>query len=144
MKISTRGRYGLRALLYLAAHSSNELIPLNVIAEGENISLNYLEQIFSSLRKAGIITSVKGPQGGYYLSSKSCDIKVIDIIRILEGEYSFTDDKDNENLSQQAINNLLWNKVDEKVEEILNNTTLEDLVNEFKRLKPATSCMYYI
>lgn len=144
MKISTKGKYGLRALLYLAIHSSNELIPLNVIAEGENISLNYLEQIFSSLRKAGIVTSVKGPQGGYYLSRKSCDIKVIDIIRILEGEYSFTDDKDNENLSQKAINNLLWNKVDEKVEEILNNTTLEDLVNECKRLNPVISYMYYI
>ena len=67
MKISTKGRYGLRAMVDLAVSSVNEQVPLSTIAENQNISVSYLEQVFSTLRKAGLVKSIKGAQGGYIL-----------------------------------------------------------------------------
>ena len=68
MKVSTKGRYGLRALVDLAAYSEKGKIPLSEIAKRQNLSLNYLEQMFGILRRAGIVKSAKGPSGGYMLA----------------------------------------------------------------------------
>ena len=68
MKLSMKSRYGLRALIDLSVNSKNEQVALGGIAERNNISPQYLEQVFAALRKAGIIKSVKGPQGGYLLA----------------------------------------------------------------------------
>lgn len=70
MKISTKGRYGLRALADLAGHDNGEPIALASIAQRQKLSLNYLEQVFSVLRKAGIVKSLKGVNGGYRLAKK--------------------------------------------------------------------------
>ena len=74
MKISTKGRYGLRSIIDLIINSSGENVPLINIAERQNISKNYLEQVFASLRKAGIVGSTKGAKGGYYLGDKPSNI----------------------------------------------------------------------
>ena len=68
MKLSMKSRYGLRALIDLSVNSKNEQVALGGIAERNNISPQYLEQVFASLRKAGIVKSIKGSQGGYFLN----------------------------------------------------------------------------
>lgn len=144
MKVSTKGRYGLRSLVYLAVHSSDGHVPLAAIAEGEGISFNYLEQVFAILRKAGIVKSIKGSQGGYVLPNDPSRIKVIDIIRVLEGDYNISEEKEDRNITQEALDNVLWSKINEAVNNIFKNTTLEDLVNEYKRLNNMSYDMYYI
>lgn len=148
VKISTRGRYGLRALVDLAVHSAEIHVPLVNIAERQKISLNYLEQVFASLRKAGIVKSIKGSQGGYILSDKPENIKVAEVIRILEGDYNIVDEaiyhEGEIDSIQLAVKNLLWDKINENVDSYLKNTSLEDLANEFRRLNHDTPDMYYI
>ena len=86
MKISTKGRYGLRALVDMAANSGEEAVSLTLIAKRQNLSLNYLEQVFGILRKAGIVVSVKGAGGGYRLAKDAAGITVKEILEALEGE----------------------------------------------------------
>ena len=80
MKISTKGRYGLRALTDLAAHLEGEPVSLTSVAKRQNLSLNYLEQVFGTLRKAGIVKSIKGPQGGYLLTKAASGSAVQEIL----------------------------------------------------------------
>lgn len=144
MNISTKGRYGLRALLDLAVNSSTGQVPLALIAEREHISFNYLEQVFALLRKGGIVKSVKGPQGGYVLAKPSNKINIKDVIFVLEGELKISEDEEKLNDSQKVIDNLLWKKINESINEILSDTTLQDLVNEYNKLNKAEINMYYI
>lgn len=147
VKVSTKGRYGLRALVDLAVNSVDKHVSLVEIANRQNISLNYLEQVFGTLRKAGIVKSIKGAQGGYILVAKPENIKVLQIITILEGEFSIVDelepDKKQDSI-QLAIKSLVWDKINENVNYFLENTTLEDLVNEHKRLNHEDAYMYFI
>ena len=144
MNISTKGRYGLRALLDLAVNSVSGQVPLSSIAERENISFNYLEQVFALLRKGGIVKSVKGPQGGYVLAKPIDKITIKDIIYVLEGELKISEDDVELNESQQVIDNLLWQKINASIDDILSNTTLQDLVYEYNILNEAQMNMYYI
>lgn len=147
MKVSTKGRYGLRALVDLAVNSMEKHVSLVEIANRQNISLNYLEQVFGTLRKAGIVKSIKGAQGGYILSDRPENIKASQIIAVLEGEFSVVDEveSDQEQDSiQLAIKSLVWDKINKNVNYFLENTTLEDLVNEHKRLNDEDAYMYYI
>lgn len=147
MKVSTKGRYGLRALVDLAVNSTDRHVSLVEIANRQKISLNYLEQVFGILRKAGVVKSIKGAQGGYVLADKSENIKALQIITILEGKFSIVDelesDKEQDSI-QLAIKSLVWDKINEKVNYYLENTTLEDLVHEHKRLNDEEVYMYYI
>ena len=86
MKISTKGRYGLRALMDMAMNAEKESITIKTISERQNISERYLEQIFSLLRKGGIIVGRKGAQGGYNLVKKQSEITIGEILKALEGE----------------------------------------------------------
>lgn len=147
MKISTKGRYGLRALVDLAYNSSDSTVSLVSVAQRQNISLNYLEQVFASLRKAGIVKSVKGSQGGYMLADKPENINVGDVLAVLEGKFSIVDEPDSEGEMdnvQRAINLLIWNKINKSVNDFLYSHTLEDLVNEYEKLNMETGDMYYI
>ena len=148
MKVSTKGRYGLRALVDLAFNSAGEHISLNSIAERQEISVNYLEQVFSLLRKAGIVNSVKGAQGGYVLSQEPSRIGVGMILRVLEGSLSVLDEKpsaaDMEDDIQSSIRKVLWEKIDDKVNELIEGITLEDLVNEFRKKVGSSAPMYNI
>lgn len=148
MKISTKGRYGLRAMVDLAAHSAGDYMPLNNIAERQNISDNYLEQVFSTLRKAGLVKSVKGAQGGYILSDAPSKITVGRVLRALEGELSVIDE-DSEtcrkgNDIQCCIKTNVWEKINENINKVVDSITLEDLVNEYKRINNEQSIMYFI
>lgn len=86
MKISTKGRYGLRALVDLAINMESENVSIKTISERQNISERYLEQIFSLLRKGGIIVGRKGAQGGYSLSKNASELSISEILKVLEGD----------------------------------------------------------
>jgi Rrf2 family cysteine metabolism transcriptional repressor len=85
MKLSTKGRYGVRAMYELAVRQQGDPVPLSEIAAGQEISEAYLEQLMAKLRRAGLIKSVRGAQGGYLLAKAPHEITVGDILRPLEG-----------------------------------------------------------
>ena len=85
MKLSTKGRYGLSAMIDLAVYSENEAVSLNSIAERQHISEGYLEQLMAKLKKAGLVTSIRGASGGYGLARPAAEVSVGDILRALEG-----------------------------------------------------------
>ena len=127
MKISTKGRYGIRALIDLAVNSTNGHVSLVNIANRNQISVHYLEHVFSSLKRGGIVKSVKGAQGGYVLADKPENITVAQMILALEGSYS---------IEPESVN--------EETKRILESITLADLVNEFVREYETEQNMYYI
>lgn len=148
MKVSTKGRYGLRALVDLAANSEDSHVTLASITQRQRLSLNYLEQVFTSLRKAGLVISIKGSQGGYILSRPASQILVNDILTVLEGEFQIVDKnlflEENEDPIRRAIKELVWDEINEKVSSTLTTLTLETLVNEYRCLNNENPNMYYI
>lgn len=148
MKISTKGRYGLRAMLDLAANYSGEQVSVKSIAERQDISENYLEQVFSALRKAGLVKSVKGAQGGYVLTDVPSKIKLSNILKALEGEISVVEidgqPTSKTNKAEKVIAELVWDKINECINSILGSLSLEDLLDEYKKLNENTVVMYYI
>lgn len=150
MKISTKGRYGLRAIIDLAINSSGDHVALYSIAERQGISENYLEQMFSTLRKAGLVKSVKGAQGGYILSGKPSEIKLGTVLRALEGDLSVVDedsetiDKSETYSIQNCLREFLWNKINESINKVVDSITIEDLINEYKKKTETVPLMFYI
>jgi Rrf2 family protein len=146
MKISTKGRYGLRAMVDLAVHSVNEHVSLNSIAERQDVSVSYLEQVFSVLRKAGLVKSIKGAQGGYILGDEPHNITVGMILRALEGELSIVDGNTGTRYDnmQYCIKKNVWDKMNNSINEIVDSISLEDLVVEYYRMKGSDNFMYYI
>lgn len=138
MKISTKGRYGLRAMVDIALNSGGDFIPLNSIAERQSISENYLEQVFSTLRKADLVKSIRGSQGGYSLSREASRITVGEVLRALEGELSITGDISANASFQKSIedciNLAVWQEVNRSINAVVDSITLEDLVEQYKRL----------
>lgn len=134
MKLSTRGRYGLRALVDLAANAGEGTASLVQTARRQKLSLNYLEQVFASLRRAGIVTTVKGAGGGYALARDMDEITVKEVIEALEGEISIADQAAGvgEDEVQSAIRSLLWDEIDRQVEKLLAGRTLGSLVREYE------------
>ncbi|WP_010243099.1 RrF2 family transcriptional regulator [Acetivibrio cellulolyticus] len=149
MKFSTKGRYGLRAMVDLAVHAKGEHVALCSIAERQGISMNYLEQVFSVLRKSGLVKSVKGAQGGYILSESPADIKVGRILRVLEGPLSVIDEDaenstENESRIQSCIRMCVWDKMNESLNDLADSLTLEDLVDNYWKMNGIEDTMYYI
>lgn len=151
MKISTKSRYGLRTLVDLAVHSTGEQVPLVLIAKRQNLSVNYLEQVFALLKKANIVKSVKGAQGGYILAKPAAEITVGDIIRAIEGEILSVEEEARKNESSLIYQNMqaclqkeVWDKITESVNEAVDKMTLEDLTKDYQKLLLSDVDMYYI
>lgn len=148
MKISTKGRYGLRALIDLAVNSQNGHVSLVNIANRNQISIHYLEHVFSNLKRGGIVKSVKGAQGGYILADRPENLTVAQIILALEGNYSIEQETRNGDpmcdTASKVMDALLWEKINEETQKILEGVTLADLVNEFTRQYETEQSMYYI
>jgi len=146
MKISTKGRYGLRAMVDLAVYSTREHVSLNNIAERQMISVNYLEQVFSVLRNAGLVKSVKGAQGGYILADEPSKIHVGSILRALEGELSVIEYESSEcrNMIQACLKEMIWDRMNECLNGMVDSITLEDLANDYRRLNGLDAITYYI
>jgi Rrf2 family cysteine metabolism transcriptional repressor len=146
MKISTKGRYGLRAMIDLAVHSTNEHVSLNSIAERQEVSVSYLEQVFSVLRKEGLVKSIKGAQGGYILSDEPRNITVGMILRALEGDLSVVEGNSGTRYDniQYCIKKNVWDKMNDSINQIVDSITLDDLIDEYYKMNGSDNYMYYI
>ena len=147
MRISTKGRYGIKAVVDLALNKEEGVIPLKSIAARQGISENYLEQLLAILRKAGIVRSVRGANGGYYIEKDLSEIFVGDILRALEGSLSpveCTEEGANCIKSNECITKILWEKVKKNIDAAVDSTTLKDLLEEYERTKNNRQNMYYI
>ena len=136
MKVSTRGRYGLRALVELANCNDGECVPLRTVAERHGMSEYYLEQLFAPLKKAGIVKSVRGAQGGYKLNHPPKEISAGDVIRVLEGGLSPVDCLEDDSYECPAAScencntKSVWEKLYAGVSEVLDTIKLSDLAQE--------------
>ena len=132
MKISTKGRYALRLMLDLAIHDTGEPVRIKDIAARQEISDKYLEQIISSLNKAGYVKSIRGPQGGYRLTKKPEQYTVGMILRLTEGSLApvaCLDDEVNSCTRQDTCATLkLWKMVNDSVSSVVDKVTLANLV----------------
>ncbi|MBQ7371654.1 MAG: Rrf2 family transcriptional regulator [Blautia sp.] len=148
MKLSKKSRYGLRALIDLAVNSIRGHVSLNSIAERNEISPQYLEQVFAALRRAGIVKSVKGPQGGYLLNGEADEITLAQILEALEGTYYLEPEEKLDNPDSQKIaetvQELLIDRVNEETERLLKEITLADLEKGYLEKKGYDQNMYYI
>ena len=147
MKLSKKSRYGLRALIDLAVNSRTELVSLGSIAQRNDISAQYLEHVFSALRKAHIVKSMKGFQGGYFLERDPKEITVAQIVEALEGTYDLEDEVDRNSVErgdQEAIQHLIIDRINDCVQEILEDVTLKDLVDAYEGYQDSVEGMYYI
>ena len=147
MKLSKKSRYGLRALIDLAVNSRTELVSLGSIAQRNDISAQYLEHVFSALRKPHIVKSMKGSQGGYFLERDPKEITVTQIVEALEGTYDLEDEVDRNNVGrgdQEAIQHLIIDRINDCVQEILEDVTLKDLVDAYEGYQDSVEGMYYI
>ncbi|HHW89816.1 MAG TPA: Rrf2 family transcriptional regulator [Clostridiales bacterium] len=134
MKVSSRGRYGLKAMADLAMRFGPDYIPLKDIATRQNIPLKYLEQIFGALTKGGLLTSVKGAQGGYQLAKRPAEIKVLHILRLLEGRVTESKTINDVTDIEYSISQVVYKKADECLLSLLENISLEDIVIHYKKV----------
>lgn len=144
MKISTRGRYGVRLLIDLAEHMSEPHIALANIAERQKISARYLEQVAVILRRTGYIRSVKGASGGYTLAKRPAEIVIGDVLRVLEGDMRIVDDLrpgETENKLQRCIRTTVYNRLNERISNVVDRVTLATMLGT---VDPDESYMYFI
>ena len=137
MKLSTKGRYGVKAMVDLAIHYGDAPVSIKTISSRQSISEYYLEQLFSPLRKAKLITSIRGAQGGYVLAKEPKDIKVSDIMYVLEGPIEIADcieDAKCNNVDCCATR-ILWRKIKDSIDSVMEGITLEDIVNDYYSIK---------
>lgn len=148
MNFSKRSRYGIRALIDLAQNRDCSCVQLSDIAARNGISAKYLEQIFMNLRKAGILGSVKGAQGGYFLAKEPEKLTMAEIITALEGSYILEaeESKDSEkgNAEALAVQSEIIEPINQYLEQFLNALTLEKLAESSERNKEGMRDMYYI
>ena len=136
MKLSTKGRYGLRAVVDLALYGEEGTVSLSSISERESISLSYLEQLIPKLRKAGIVTSVRGAQGGYKLAKPATEISVGDILRALEGDLNPVDCAEvmgGQSSCQGAelcVTKYVWKRISDSINDAVDHILLSELVDE--------------
>lgn len=131
MKLSTRTRYGIRAVIELAQHREKRPLQLKLIAERQGISIKYLEQLMSLLRSSGFIRSIRGSRGGYALARPAEDIKLSDIFRCLEGTVMTAECTENKDYCERAADCVareVWIQVEEAVQGVLSSITLADMV----------------
>ncbi len=133
MKISTRSRYGLRALVELALHDSDSPVMMQTIAENQNVSRKYLDTIFASLKSAGLIRSRRGIGGGHMLTRPPEQIRLNEILVALEGPFSLVDcvhAPQTCSRSELCVTRDVWSDVGKAIEGVLQGITLADLVRQ--------------
>ena len=137
MKISTRGRYSLEALLYLALHTTEgSYMSIRDIAENTGVTEGYLEQLFIPLKKESLIQSIRGAQGGYQLGKNSKHIFVGDILRAVEGTLEPVACIQTKKCPQEStcITHHLWGKIFSSMIEFIDSISLQDLVIAFNKM----------
>lgn len=136
MKLSTKGRYGLKSIFELVLHEDRqEPLPLKYIAERNGLSELYLEQIFAKLKKEGLVKSVRGAQGGYYLSRSSDEITVGEVLRALEGPMVPSEcvlDGSEHCGTDFCATKSVWKRIKDSVDQVIDTMTLGDMLREHR------------
>lgn len=142
MKLSSKGEYAVRAVIDLSYYSKNNLVPISLkdISKREAISIHFLEQIFFTLKKAGLVRSLRGPNGGYLLNKKPSEIFIGDIISSVEPIEIVScigKNRDNKKCERKSVCLAfdMWNSISSKIVEFLNSITIEDVINEHSQKK---------
>ncbi len=141
LKLSTKGRYGLRAMIDLARYSGREPVTIGSIAARQNISERYLEQIVALLKKSGLVKSIRGASGGYVLAREMKEISVGDILRALEGSLepvkcAAFDSADGCTASGGCVTKYVWQRINESITRTVDEMDLAELVRESERINP--------
>ena len=147
MKLSTRGRYGTRALLELALHQGEGPILLKDIAQRQQISLRYLEHLITPLIAGGIVRSIRGARGGVLLARLPEKIKLSEVIQLLEGSVAPAECVNNPGIcsrSKLCVTRDIWGELKEAMNGVLESTTLQDLVERHKKKEQPEQAMYYV
>ncbi|HEU4962789.1 MAG TPA: Rrf2 family transcriptional regulator [Bacilli bacterium] len=135
MKLSTKGRYGITLMIDLGMNHKDGPVSLKSVAERQNLSEHYLEQLIAPLRNSGLVRSIRGAYGGYVLAKQPHEITVGDIVRVLEGPILIVEEPEPEQVD-------LWEKVRENINDVLDGTTLQDLID--KKRFGKENLMFYI
>ncbi|SHF07026.1 RrF2 family transcriptional regulator [Alkalibacter saccharofermentans] len=150
MKISTKGRYALEAVVDLSYHAKDELESLNSIANRLKKSKNYLEQLFVLLRQNNIVVSIRGSQGGYKLAREASKITAGDVVRAVEGSLAPVACLDNSDEKQccsdyeKCVTRVVWKKMMEEISIVLDEVTIQDLSECFDKMNKENNLEYYI
>ncbi|MGN0145295.1 MAG: RrF2 family transcriptional regulator [Clostridium sp.] len=136
MKLSTKSKYGVRAMVALASSGNKTPLSINVISKMEGISACYLEQLFIFLKNGNLIKSTRGAKGGYVLARKPEEITVGEILNLLEGPIEIADCTDGIPCSriEKCASKVLWKKVKKSIEDVLNSITLQDILNDYNKI----------
>ena len=139
MKLSTKGRYGLRALIDLAQYSGNEPVSITSIAGRQEISERYLEQLMALLKKEGLVKSIRGAGGGYVLAKDLSEISVGDVLRALEGsldpvECSGLNPEEGCKAADICVTKYVWQRINDSINQTVDEMRLDELVEEQKRM----------
>ncbi len=146
MKLSTKGRYGLRALLDIAIHGENTPVPISDIAARQQISEAYLEQLMAKLKKAGLIESQRGAQGGYRLQQSPEMVSVGDILRAMEGNLDAVtcpalNDEGGCAGAELCVTKYVWQRINDAITQAVDEIHLSDLVEESRRVRKSADAM---
>jgi len=142
MKLSTRTRYGIRAVLELASHYGAEPLQIKVIARRQDISAKYLEQLMAILKSAGLVKSIRGAKGGYLLGRAPDQIRVIEVFNVLEGPIVTVECVENEKYCTRITDCIargLWIQIQQAIEDVLGSISLQDLLERAKN----SGALYY-
>ena len=147
MKLSTKGRYGTRAMLDLALHYGEGPINLKEIAERQQISQRYLEHLILSLKTAGLVKSIRGSHGGFMLARSPSEIAMSQIIEALEGSLcpvECADDPGSCSRAEQCVTRTLWEELNRAMNQVLESKNLQDMVEQYREKGQQEQSMYYI
>lgn len=142
MRLSTKGRYAVTAMLDLTLHGDQGPVTLADISVNQGISLSYLEQLFAALRGKQLVRGVRGPGGGYFLAKPSADITIADIICAVDEWVEFTRCGGHQNCQdgQRCMTHTLWNELSEEIFDFLSGISLADLVERGRKSHSARLC----
>ena len=135
MKLSTRTRYGIRAILELAENNGKGPVQIKIIARHQDISIKYLEQLMAILKSAGFVRSIRGAKGGYILAKPPNQIRLSDVFNALEGTVTTAECVENKNYCARAadcVTRQVWAEVKWAIINVLQSITLQDLVDRTK------------
>ena len=141
MRLSTKGRYAVTAMLDLAINGQEGPVTLAEISENQGISLSYLEQLFAALRSKQLVRGVRGPGGGYYLGREADEISIANIICAVDEWVEFTRCRGKENChgGQRCLTHSLWNDLSERIYLFLEDITLADLIEKSRTEEAASA-----
>lgn len=135
MKLSTKGRYGIKAMVDIALEYGKGRLSVNQLAEKQGVSVAYLEQLIAALKKAGLLEAVRGASGGYTLSRPPEEISVGEVLRALEGTTAILDCVGTDSVgctnACSCSARPLWLKLQQKIDDVLNTTTIKDMADDY-------------